>query len=142
MSNGLLSIRKQNMKTADLVKPPAPLRGGNAIYFGRGSDAPVDKDTLVIGSLKYKKMAKYDKYLRSFQYANALDATLENGADPDLVTVMIQELVHREGVRVALTGRDEKSLLPILKFISKHINNPRYNMQLIQVADIIIGICS
>jgi U3 small nucleolar RNA-associated protein 15 len=98
------------------------------------------QDAVTVEAARRKRLQPYDKLLKSFQYAASLDAALES-QNPIIVLSLLQELVHRAGVRTSLSGRDEKTLLPILTFIAKHINNPRFGI-LIQVATILLDLYS
>ena len=82
----------------------------------------------------------YDKYLKSFQYTNALDAVLRNNRTGLTVVSLLQELVHRDGLRQALAGRDELSLDPIVRFLIKYITYPRYSSLLIDVTNDLLDI--
>jgi U3 small nucleolar RNA-associated protein 15 len=84
MSNGLLSL-EPNKKAAGAVKTQnawltnpssaAPRRGSRA-YFMRGSSYDGKDEDLFLNSSRRRKLASYDKYLKSFQYGAALDAAL------------------------------------------------------------------
>jgi len=52
---------------------------------------------------------------------------------------MLEELINREGLRIALSGRDDVSLEPITKFIMKNIINPNYTELLVDVTNVILG---
>jgi len=52
---------------------------------------------------------------------------------------MLEELINREGLRIALAGRDDVSLEPIVKFIMKNIINPNYTELLVNVTNVILG---
>jgi len=52
---------------------------------------------------------------------------------------MLEELINREGLRIALAGRDDVSLEPIVKFIMKNIINPNYTELLVDVTNVILG---
>jgi len=52
---------------------------------------------------------------------------------------MLEELINREGLRIALAGRDDVSLEPIAKFIMKNIINPNYTELLVDVTNVILG---
>jgi len=51
---------------------------------------------------------------------------------------MLEELINREGLRIALAGRDDVSLEPIVKFIMKNIINPNYTELLVDVTNVIL----
>lgn len=54
---------------------------------------------------------------------------------------MVQELIFRKQLKVALSGRDAKSLIPLLKFVVKYISNPRYTKLFWEVTTEVLGIC-
>ncbi|KAL2917963.1 U3 small nucleolar RNA-associated protein 15 [Polyrhizophydium stewartii] len=143
MSTGILSIRQRAVKTEDIAKKQASstrVRGGTYQYFMRGaSHQPEDAD-MRIESKRRARLQTYDKLLKSFQYANALDAVLTGPPKPLLIISMLEELIHRDGLRIALAGRDERTLQPILSFLMKYINNPRYTALLVDVTNIILDI--
>lgn len=58
---------------------------------------------------------------------------------PVIIFSVLQELVLRAGLTLALRGRDDRGLIPILSFVAKNMTNPRYSTLLIDVAHAILG---
>ncbi|KAJ2032889.1 U3 small nucleolar RNA-associated protein, partial [Coemansia sp. S2] len=87
-----------------------------------------------------KGLADYDQFLRKFEYARALDAVLSNNRTGLTVVSLLQELVHRDGLNTALAGRDELSLDPIVRFVVKFVDHPRYTGVLINVTEVLLDI--
>lgn len=58
---------------------------------------------------------------------------------PTTTFSLIQELIHRDGLRTALGGRDDVLLEPILRLLLKHITDPRFGEMVSDVANIVIG---
>lgn len=58
---------------------------------------------------------------------------------PSVTFSLIQELVHRDGVRIALSGRDDVLLEPILQLLIKHLSDPRFGTMVGSVAGVVIG---
>lgn len=58
---------------------------------------------------------------------------------PATAFALLSELMHRDGLPIALANRHDLSLEPILKFLVKHITNPRYCNLAADVATVIIG---
>lgn len=52
---------------------------------------------------------------------------------------MIQELIHRDGLKVALAGRDDVLLEPVLRLLIKHVTDPRFGEIVCDVAGLVIG---
>ncbi|KNC99269.1 snoRNA-binding rRNA-processing protein UTP15 [Spizellomyces punctatus DAOM BR117] len=139
MNNGLLSIRQRMVKTADLVNPAKDdFRRGSQKYWNRGGDYVPEGHDIQVEAHKGKQLKSYDKLMRRFRYADALDASLSGNHRSVIVISVLEELRHRGGLRAALGGRDDKSLEPVLRFIMKHISNPRYSNFLIDIANIIL----
>ncbi|KAJ3302630.1 snoRNA-binding rRNA-processing protein [Kappamyces sp. JEL0829] len=142
MTTGLFSIRKRVVKSSELVEQQKTLpRRGTYAHFNRHSDVAPQNATLVLAD-RNKKLQVYDKLLKSFRYADALDSVLSASIQPALVHALLDELVHRDAIRIALSGRDETSLEPILSFIHRYITYPEYQAQLINVSNIILDLYS
>ncbi|CAG8770287.1 1953_t:CDS:2, partial [Cetraspora pellucida] len=47
-------------------------------------------------------------------------------------------LIHRDALRQAIVGRDDLSLEPLIKFVIRWINEPKYTSILIDVGNVII----
>ena len=52
---------------------------------------------------------------------------------------LIQELIHRDGLRSALSSRDDVLLEPILQMLLKHVIDPRFGEMVCDVAGVVIG---
>lgn len=52
---------------------------------------------------------------------------------------LLEELIHRNGLRVALGGRDDKSLESITDFLVAQIKKPAFAPLLIDVANVMLG---
>ncbi|KAL8950332.1 MAG: hypothetical protein Q9222_003618 [Ikaeria aurantiellina] len=95
------------------------LRGRD--FTGEGADIIIEGNA----DGKRKKIKPWERLLRKGKYPEALDEVLKNNQLPDTVT-LLTALRHRSALRTALSGRDDVSLQPILKWVSTHITNPRY----------------
>eukprot|EP00696_Hemimastix_kukwesjijk_P010727 gnl/Hemi2/23498_TR7874_c0_g1_i1.p1 gnl/Hemi2/23498_TR7874_c0_g1~~gnl/Hemi2/23498_TR7874_c0_g1_i1.p1 ORF type:complete len:230 (+),score=69.48 gnl/Hemi2/23498_TR7874_c0_g1_i1:971-1660(+) len=154
MSNGMLSIRQR------LVRPAAPapgsaanpllsaeaqmsersiLHGGSYRYFLRGKNMLPSASDHTVEKGRKARLKDYDIFLKKFQYKNALDAAL-NAGRPVIGISVLEELSARDGLKIAVSGRDEAGLEPLLTFINKHITNPRYSSMLVDVANLVFDI--
>ncbi|KAI8853335.1 WD40-repeat-containing domain protein [Chytridium lagenaria] len=145
MASGLLSIRHRMLKTEDIAKAQRnndELKGGTYKFFQRGAAfKPTDTDVRVEGRRR-KRFTTYDKLLRGFEYGKALDSVLETKQPPVIVVSLLEELSYRNGLRMALGGRDDIALEPIARFLVKYITNPRYSRLLMVVANTILDMYS
>ena len=56
-----------------------------------------------------------------------------------MVYSLLQELARRDGLTIALSGRNEEELYPILKYLSRHMTKPRFIPLLLDVGNMLIG---
>jgi len=83
------------------------------------------------------KLSTFDKALKSFKYHEAFDAALLDGS-PEVVVSVVEELVQRNGLRIALQGRDQQTLQPVVAFLARQITSPPFSQVLIGVANLLL----
>lgn len=115
-------------------------RPGTYRYFVRGHDHKATAIDQKVEVKKRKRLLQYDKLLKRFRYAEALDSVLKTAASPVVVTSFLQELIYRSALKLALAGRDETTLKPVLSFVAKHITNPRFASILIDTGTMILDL--
>lgn len=110
-----------------------------------------------------RKLRGYDRLLKNFKYSAALDTVLrkvrndassrvlptlltcensiadEQQVPPTISFSLIQELVHRDGLRTALAGRDDVLLEPTLQLLVKYVADPRFGDLASSVAALVLG---
>ena len=59
-----------------------------------------------------------------------------------MVYSLLQELARRDGLTVALSGRNEEELYPLLKYLSRHMTEPRFAPLLLGIGDMLAGTSS
>ena len=74
-SNGILAIK--NMPIKQKTEIIQKIRGGTVAHFKRGSAYKGEEEDISISYSRIKRLAPYDRYLKSFQYGAALDSVLE-----------------------------------------------------------------
>ena len=77
--------------------------------------------------------------LRSGEVARALTSIRAQGITPSTTFALLTELIHRDGLPLALANRHDLSLEPILKFLVKHITDARHCILACDVASVLIG---
>ena len=125
----------------------------------KGKSKPIgDVDEFRIEARRKKKLREYDKLLKSFKYSAALDSILRKvrtrasfyhghnhhrnspqQVPPTTKFAVIQELVHRDGLRSALAGRDDVLLEPVLALLVKYVHDPRFGELVCDVGSLVIG---
>ncbi len=98
----------------------------NYKYFNRGMFEQPQDYTLVQGEAKRAKTKAYDRFLKKFEFKNALLCTLA-GKQNDLIMSMLDELVQRNVLRVALKALDLEEMGMVISFIDQRLHDHRYN---------------
>jgi U3 small nucleolar RNA-associated protein 15 len=144
-SDGGLVVRRRDTQTKvpkSSSIPPERIHGGTAKYFERGKNVPnteVMAEDLQAILLRKQRLRPYDLALRRFRYHDALDAALVSRS-PTVVVTILEELIYRQGLHKALSGRDECTLEPLLSFLARYTTNPRYSSLLIDVCAVVFEI--
>ncbi|KAF5333514.1 hypothetical protein D9611_002466 [Ephemerocybe angulata] len=144
MSDGTLSIRRRQPRGKDAEV--STLDSLNLIHIGegavskqRGAKAVGDADEIRVSeSRRQKRLRPYDRLLKSFKYSAALDSVLRKNVPPTAAFSLIKELIHRDGLKTALSGRDDVLLEPILRLLIKYVSDPRFGTTVAYVAGLVI----
>jgi U3 small nucleolar RNA-associated protein 15 len=161
-ANKLLSIRRRNKPRASLLDAPGGgggdgggaggsggggggdgfmvgrkggprrLDAGSYQYFIRGQNEKAAAGDAKVLRRRRARLAPHDHALRRFRYSEALDSALVGGR-AEVVAAVMEEIGRRGGLKAALAGRDAATLAPVLKFIARHVAQPRHTQQLLGV---------
>ncbi|KAJ8029205.1 U3 small nucleolar RNA-associated protein 15-like [Holothuria leucospilota] len=147
MSTGLLSIKhkkKDETPQTEAERQQKQREKRLALrYFNKGNMyIPQEGDTLV--PLKEREgLPKYDRMLQRFEHSKALDQAFAIGVripKPHVTFSVLQELIRRDTLKAALSGRNEKWIRLMLHFLKKHISNPNFVSTVTDVVDIILDV--
>jgi U3 small nucleolar RNA-associated protein 15 len=164
MSSGMLSIRTrlsgdQKVKERERAKEMQALLEGTLEDYDkknkkrtrgvekklRGMDFIGEGADVVIEGNDKKgrtKEAVWEKSLRQGKYPQALDYVLDRDHPPITVLTVLIALRHRSAMRAAFQGRDETTVQPILKWVCKHITDPRYVSTCVDAALLLMDLYS
>jgi len=152
MNDGSLQIR-QRKKTPEEEEEakeemPLPKIAGpdrkivrNYRFFFRGIYEVPSAFDIQFEAERKRRLQEYDKYMKKFQYKNALNAAL-NKNNAHIVISLIEELVQRGTLDVALRNRDEEELNKLIEFIEFNFPEHRYRNILIPVIERILDLYS
>ena len=98
-----------------------------------------ENETVVRRERKHKETRQCHKLLKEFRYTEVLNEAIKL-KDVGLSIELIQELLRRDGLRVAVAGRDEESLKNLVNFIFKHMKKTKYTRILIEVAIVLVEV--
>ena len=77
MTNGLISVRQRStVIDQQQEQEDAIMRANTKRFFERGTSIKPAADSFKVEKTKPKSLKDYDRFLRKFQYKNALDAAL------------------------------------------------------------------
>merc|ERR1719410_2566571 len=93
--------------------------------------------TMLVRFKNRKKMRQYDIALKQFRYADALDFALR-AKDTLTVHSVLEDLWRRNGLRIALGGRDSARLTPILEYLIYALPHPHLSQTALHVAALVI----
>lgn len=156
MADGTLCIRKRELKASELqsrerrrdafqtgayehflqapTPPGAPARASQA----------TGSDELAAESTRRQRLKRYDQLLKAFRYRDALDASLQHGVPASVTFALLMELIRRspsgqaDGLRRAISGRDDVTLEPLLRFLLRHATNPQYTTLVCDTLNMVI----
>mmetsp|Transcript_13959 Transcript_13959/g.29434 ORF Transcript_13959/g.29434 Transcript_13959/m.29434 type:complete len:629 (-) Transcript_13959:65-1951(-) len=124
-------------------KRKAVPKAGTYSFFQRGMNAEAGTSsndyTVASKTKKQRKLNKYNHALKQFRYAEALDEVLST-RNPKNIAGVLEELGKRRGLTHALSNRDEETLEPLLRYVTRYIKRPNYTSLLVGVAHILIDI--
>jgi U3 small nucleolar RNA-associated protein 15 len=145
MTERILSVKQKLKSTMEMEKgedtsflfQPSPSRKSS----GKRSSGLQDDTAVVVSTPKTRKLKQHDILLKNFEYRKTLDDALHprHHGNTVLTYSVIQELIRRDGLRIALLGRTEEELVPVVDFIIKNITNPLYTSLLVDMCDLVIG---
>jgi U3 small nucleolar RNA-associated protein 15 len=134
-------------KKSDALSAPGTVVAGSAsasaaahtrFYKGAGLAAEQTEDGMV-ETERTVRLRPYEVQFKKFNYQGALDSALKT-RNPLIIVTVLEELSRRSGLAIALSGRDESSLEPLLSFCARYVSNPRYARLVVQVVHGILDI--
>lgn len=147
-ADGTLCVRTRILKKGEAgarEATRAALAAGTHEAF-MGAATLVEDNTPRAETVRTKRLAPYDAALRGFRYGDALDAALRKGVPAPTTFALLNELRARSsadgaenGLRRAITGRDEGSLEPFLRFLLRHASDPAQATLICDAAHTVIG---
>ena len=120
-------------------KAPRRLDAGSWQYFIRGQNAKAAEGDFKVQRMRSVRLQAHDRALKRFRFTEALDASLAGGR-PEVISAVIDEISAHGALGKALAGRDATALQPVLRYVMKHIGNPRHTRQLVHVAGMVLDI--
>ncbi|ODQ81137.1 hypothetical protein BABINDRAFT_170780 [Babjeviella inositovora NRRL Y-12698] len=125
LTSGLLSVRTR--KTQPRVKQGVKQQSKSNSFarMMRGAEYTGEYEHRIVSDKPKptKKLRPFEKHLNGFRWAEAFDAAFTTGQAKEVTITILNELRARGKVRVALSGRDEASLEPLIRWSHKNIED-------------------
>lgn len=125
LTSGLLSIRTRKLDPKS--SPTAQAKSSAYARIVKGADYLGDEEHRIVNSTssRSKKLKQFERLLNGFKWTEALDSAVSNGLPAEQTVTLLNELKKRGKIRISLYGRDEISLMPILLWFTKHLDDVR-----------------
>lgn len=143
MSDGLVSIKsRKNKEESTITKQSttARRRGGR---FASSSSASLAKADQVVARRVKDQLKPYDYYFRKFHHSKALDEALKMNVrvrTPEVTLAVMEELMRRQRLKVAVAGRTDREVAILLTFLSKNFCDVNFNATVMDVIDVIVDV--
>lgn len=125
LTSGLLSIRTRKMEPKTAVDKK--VKSSAYARIVKGADYLGDEEDNVVqsSSVRSKKLKQFERHLNAFKWTEALDSAVTTGLTNEQTVTLLNELKKRGKIRISLYGRDEISLMPILLWFTKNLDDVR-----------------
>ncbi len=133
------SVAPLALEAAALSENHSSLLRQSRFHKGAGLVHEHNTDEGTVETERTARLQPYEKLMKKFNYQKALDAALKT-QNPLVVITVLEELCRRSGLTVALSGRDEGSLEPLISFAARYVNHPKYSKLIVQVAHKILDL--
>jgi U3 small nucleolar RNA-associated protein 15 len=115
---------------------------GSMRYYLRGQSAkPTDDRDVVVRKRRRTGLKTHDVLLKKFAYGEALDSVMAEkwtSRRARVAVSLVEELVARDGLRAALSGRNASTLEPVLALVCSKIADPTHSTLLSHLANTVL----
>ncbi|CAK1542175.1 unnamed protein product [Leptosia nina] len=137
MIDGVISIRKREQ--------PAEPSNENKGLFKFAPDRILTSEfvDVVVKNPKAQKEQLAEKHLKKMQFTEALKIVIKPYIAtkyPERTVAIMQELLKRKVLHVAMDGLEEKSLESLLRFLKKNLGEVRFTQTVIDVSNTFIDV--
>lgn len=141
MIDGIISIRKRE-------KPAKPSDEKKGLF----KFAPDHVQTAIVeegqdknkkGQAKHAKGPEFDKFLRKMEFTKALSAVLKTYVAtkfPEKTAALIQEMLRRKVLHVAMDGLNDKDIGSLLKYFKKNLGETRFTRVIVDAANVFVDV--
>ncbi|XP_013169985.1 PREDICTED: U3 small nucleolar RNA-associated protein 15 homolog [Papilio xuthus] len=137
MIDGVISIRKREQ--------PMRQKEENKGLYKFAPDHIQTSSTVdnVVGKQKTEKGPEFEKFLRKMEFDKALSSVLKTyvaSKFPEKTIALLQELLRRKVLNVAIDGLSEKDIGALLRFFKKYLGETRFTRIIIDTVNVFIDV--
>ncbi|XP_014367563.2 U3 small nucleolar RNA-associated protein 15 homolog [Papilio machaon] len=137
MIDGVISIRKREQ--------PIKQKEENKGIYKFAPDHIQTSTTVdnVISKQKTEKGPEFEKFLRKMEFDKALSSVLKSyvaSKFPEKTIALLQELLRRKVLNVAIDGLSEKDIGALLRFFKKYLGETRFTRTIIDTVNVFIDV--
>ncbi|KPI98394.1 U3 small nucleolar RNA-associated protein 15-like [Papilio xuthus] len=137
MIDGVISIRKREQ--------PMRQKEENKGLYKFAPDHIQTSSTVdnVVSKQKTEKGPEFEKFLRKMEFDKALSSVLKTyvaSKFPEKTIALLQELLRRKVLNVAIDGLSEKDIGALLRFFKKYLGETRFTRIIIDTVNVFIDV--
>ncbi|ODV91065.1 hypothetical protein CANCADRAFT_26695 [Tortispora caseinolytica NRRL Y-17796] len=122
--SGLVTVRSIKAKK---LPPQATVKSGAYERLVRGAKYSGDAGSIIVENEKKKpKQNLSERLIHQFRYGDALVSSLGPGISNETTAMVLAALRERGKIRVALSGRDDSLLEPLMRWCISALSDARY----------------
>ncbi|XP_041980515.1 U3 small nucleolar RNA-associated protein 15 homolog [Aricia agestis] len=141
MIDGVISIRKRE-------QPSFKSQGKKGLFKFAPDHVETTLGTNVaaadmVVAKKTIKSAEFEKYLRKMEFTKALSMVLKTYVAtkyPEKTIALLQEMIRRKVLHLAVHGLTEKDIGSLLKFLKKNLGETRFTRTIIDTANVFVDV--
>lgn len=140
MIDGVISIRKREKANRRSGEKKGLFKFAPDHVQTKDVNATID---MFVNDPKSKTEPESDKFLKKMQFGKALQSvlkTLTATKYPEKTVAVIQELLRRKVLHVAMFGLDEKRIGALLRFFVRNLGETRFIRTIIDAANVFIDV--
>ncbi|CAK1580970.1 unnamed protein product [Parnassius mnemosyne] len=136
MIDGVISIRKRE-------QPVRHSEEKKGLYKFAPDHVQTSSVDVIVSKQKIEKSSNFEKHLRKMEFDKALSAVLKSYVAvkyPEKTIALIQEMLRRKVLHVALDGLSEKDIGSLLRFFIKNLGETRFTRTVIDAANVFVDV--
>lgn len=140
-NDGLINLRKISEKrTQEQPKDKPAAKKAKTDWNDFIDKSRYLNETIIKRDFNYQKSTREcHKLLKEFRYTDVLNESIKF-KNVNVGIELLQELLRRDALKVALAGRDERSLRSLVDYIFKNIKKTKFTRTLLEVATVLVEV--